>query len=231
MTFLRIISALGVALKNGAFSFREYYRAEIDPLTRDPLTMAWNRHHFERRREASGRYALLLIDIDNFKKINDTLGHQAGDVVLRAVGKALRTGAGDRVFRVGGEEFAVLLAGCSPQNAVKVAERLRKTVSQLDLLDSRPVTVSVGVAWTSPHAGSRAEHDGVYKKADRALYYAKWRGKNRVALFDECPPLEKLPPRIATVLPPGHATERKPTGTIRPWDRGSSGSQRSKPSA
>src|SRR5580693_2406052 len=134
MSFLRILSALGVALKNGAVSFREYYRAEIDPLTRDPLTMVWNRHHFERRRQATTRYALLLLDIDNFKKINDTLGHSAGDIVLRAVGRALRTNTGDRVFRVGGEEFAVLLVGCAPEDAVKVAERLRQTVSDLELL-------------------------------------------------------------------------------------------------
>ncbi|MEZ0230113.1 MAG: GGDEF domain-containing protein [Planctomycetota bacterium] len=220
MYFLRMFSALGVALKNGAFSFREYYRAEIDPLTRDPLTLAWNRHHFERRRQATSRYALLLLDIDNFKQINDTLGHSAGDVVLRAVGRALRTSAGDRVFRVGGEEFAVLLCGCSPQDAVKVAERLRQTVCDLDLLDGWPVTVSVGVAWTGPWIETPAEHDGVYKKADRALYYAKWRGKNRVALFDECPRVGDgdLPPRVNAVLPFGHQTKRTPKATIRPWE-------------
>jgi diguanylate cyclase (GGDEF)-like protein len=219
MSFLRILSALGVAFKNGAFSFREYYRAEIDPLTRDPLTLAWNRHHFERRRSQSKRYALLLLDIDNFKSINDTHGHSAGDVVLRAVGRALRTSAGDKVFRVGGEEFAVLLAGCAPQDAVKVAERLRQTVGELELLDGLPVTVSVGVAWTGPAVETAAEHDGVYKKADRALYYAKWRGKNRVALFDDCPRTgdESLPPGVATVLPPRHNTARTPKATMRPW--------------
>src|SRR5207237_9046630 len=135
----------------------------IDPLTRDPLTLTWNRPHFERRRKAAPRYSLLLIDIDNFKQINDTFGHHAGDVVLRAVAGALRTSAGDRVFRVGGEEFAVLLPGCSPENALKVAERVRATVRSLELLDGAPVTVSVGVAWT----GAVVDHDSVYKKADK----------------------------------------------------------------
>ncbi|HZV00993.1 MAG TPA: GGDEF domain-containing protein [Planctomycetota bacterium] len=218
MSFLRVLSALGVAFKNGAHSFREYYRAEIDPLTRDPLTMAWNRRHFERRRENSTRYALLLIDIDNFKQINDTLGHSAGDVVLRAVGRALRTNTGDRVFRVGGEEFAVLLVGCSPEDAVKVAERLRRTVCELELLEDWPVTVSVGVSWTGPWIEKPEEHDGVYRKADRALYYAKWRGKNRVALFDDCPRIGEEGPRPATVLAKGHMTKRTPTQTLRPWD-------------
>jgi diguanylate cyclase (GGDEF)-like protein len=218
MSFLRILSALGIALKNGAVSFREYYKAEIDPLTRDPLTMAWNRHHFERRRQATTRYALLLLDIDNFKKINDTHGHSAGDMVLRAVGRALRTSAGDRVFRVGGEEFAVLLVGCAPHDAVKVAERLRQKVSELEIFENWPVTVSVGVAWTGPWIETAAEHDGVYKKADKALYYAKWRGKNRVALFDDVPQVDMpLPPRVSTVLPPGAKTKRTPTDTIRPW--------------
>ncbi len=100
MSLMWVLAALQVALRNGALSFREYYRAEIDPLARDPLTMVWNRPHFERRRKATDRYALILIDIDNFKKINDSFGHHAGDVVLRAVASALRTNAGDRVFRV-----------------------------------------------------------------------------------------------------------------------------------
>jgi diguanylate cyclase (GGDEF)-like protein len=221
MSFSRVFSALGVALKNGALSFREYYSTEIDPLTRDPLTLAYNRPHFERRRKAEARYALLLLDIDNFKKINDSYGHSAGDVVLRAVARALRTSAGDKVFRVGGEEFAVLLAACSPQDALKVAERLRSTVQKLEILDAAPVTVSVGVAWTGPWIESAAEHDSVYKKADRALYYAKWRGKNRVAIFDDCPKTdEPAPPApVATVLARGSKTTRSSRATIRPWSR------------
>jgi diguanylate cyclase (GGDEF)-like protein len=219
MSILRLLSALGVAFKNGAVSFRDYYRDEVDPLTRDALTMAWNRPQFERRRKATPRYALLLIDIDNFKQINDTFGHHAGDVVLRAVARALRTNSGDLVFRVGGEEFAVLLAGCMPADAVRVAERLRKTVLELALLDSAPVTVSVGVAWTSGPKNGSADHDGVYKKADRALYYAKWTGKNRVALFDQCPRVagENANAKAPT-LARGATETSSVQRTLRPWN-------------
>ena len=219
MSVLRILSALSVAFKNGAHSFREYYRSEIDPLTRDPLTMTWNRPHFERRRKAALRYSLLLIDIDNFKRINDGYGHHAGDVVLRAVAGALRTSAGDRVFRVGGEEFAVLLAGCSPVDAVKVAERVRATVQALSLLEEQPVTVSVGVAWTGTGPVSAEEHEGVYKKADKALYLAKGSGRNRVALFDECPDLGALGGLAPdSVLAHGAVTAAAGAlGTARPW--------------
>jgi diguanylate cyclase (GGDEF)-like protein len=140
-------------------------------------------------------------------------------VVLKAVAGALRTSSGDLVFRVGGEEFAVLLAGCLPADAVKVAERLRATVVSLDLLDGAPVTVSVGVAWTSPNLKGETDHEGVYKKADRALYYAKWTGKNRVALFDDCPrvatpdgPLSKAP-----TLARGATDTKSVMKTVRPW--------------
>lgn len=187
MSWRRFISALGVAFRNGAVSFVDYYQREMDPLTRDPLTMAWNRPHFERRRIAlKQNYALLLFDIDNFKQINDGFGHSVGDVVLREVASVLRTASGDRVFRVGGEEFAVLLAGCSARDAAKVAERLCAKVRSLDVLDGSPVTVSVGVAH-APLEGESADHDSIYKQADQALYYAKWTGKNRVAVFDGIP--------------------------------------------
>lgn len=224
MSFTRLFTALGVAFKNGAVSFAEYYRDEHDPLTRDALTLAWNRPQFERRRKAAQSYALLLIDIDDFKQINDTFGHHAGDVVLRAVAGALRTSSGDRVFRLGGEEFAVLLAGCGASDAVKVADRLRRTVLDLDLLDGDPVTVSVGVAWTSPAKGEATDHDGVYKKADKALYYAKWTGKNRVALFDDCPRVAATGQGTSTghslgVLARGASDTKSVGRTVRPWKK------------
>lgn len=176
----RFFRAVAVAFRNGAQSFRDYYEREHDPLTRDALTSAFNRPAFERRRKKLYSYALLLLDIDNFKQINDSYGHSKGDVVLRAVGSSLRIDSGDRVFRIGGEEFAVLLAGCSAEDAVRVAQRLCDKVRSLDLLDSRAVTVSVGVAW----AGDPTEHDETFKRADQALYLAKRSGKGRVARFD-----------------------------------------------
>lgn len=169
------MKALFVGLKNGTRSFLEYYAGEFDPLTQDALTGVYNRHHFERRRKNLRSYSLLLIDLDNFKKINDSLGHSVGDQVLKGVAAALRVNSGDRVFRVGGEEFAVLLR-CGKEDAQAVAERLCETVRSLPILEAWPVTVSVGVAWTV--AGD--DHDHVYRRADKALYRAKGSGKNQV---------------------------------------------------
>ena len=170
---------MAVAFRNGAQSFREYYDNEHDPMTRDALTQAFNRLTFERRRSALSTYSLILLDIDNFKLINDSYGHQAGDHVLRTVGSALRLGSGDRVFRVGGEEFAVLLAGCSARDALTVAERLVRRVAELEVLEGHPVTISAGVAWS----GNPATHEATYRDADKALYQAKLTGKNRVVRF------------------------------------------------
>lgn len=198
----RIVCALGVALKNGALSFRDYLDTEHDPLARDRLTRAFNRPQFERRRQRLRTYALILLDVDRFKAINDEFGHDVGDRVLSAVGAALRLSSGDRVFRVGGEEFAVLLAGCSARDAEKVAARLCATVRKLDL--GFPVTVSAGVAW----CGDPAQHETVYRRADRALYLAKASGRDRVAAF-----LEPAPPE-----PPSEpaAPARRPPRPRRP---------------
>lgn len=204
----RFFRALGVAFKNGAQSFRDYYDHEVDPLTRDALTLVYNRPQFERRRKKLARYSLILLDIDDFKHINDSYGHHMGDVVLKAVAGVLRTSSGDRVFRVGGEEFAVLLAGCDADDAQKVAERLCETVRKLDLLEGRPVTVSAGVAWCGD--ATATDHETIYRRADQALYRAKCSGKNRVARYDVQPapapsdaftfPAANLP-REALVLP------------------------------
>ncbi len=177
----KFFQACAVAVKAGAVSFRDYLDHEIDPLTRDMLTRVFNRPQFERRRKALSTYSLVLLDIDNFKHINDCYGHSQGDVVLRAVAAVLRTSSGDRVFRVGGEEFAVLLANCTAEDAVKVAERLVATVRNLEILEGHPVTISAGVAW----CGQPTDHEAVYRRADQALYRAKSTGKNRVARFEQ----------------------------------------------
>ena len=177
----RFLRAMLVAMKNGAQSFRDYYEREHDPLERDALTAVYNRPMFERRRKKLYSYSLILLDIDNFKGINDAYGHDVGDEVLRGVAAALRTSSGDRVYRVGGEEFAIILANCGADDAVKVAERLCATVRSLRIIEGQPVTVSAGVAW----AGDPTEHEVAYKHADKALYRAKSTGKDRVARFAE----------------------------------------------
>lgn len=121
---------------------------------------------------------LLTLDLDRFKSINDTLGHDAGDVVLQGVSELLkkRTRRTDKVFRPGGEEFLVLLYGTEIENGVKVAEELRGAIALLSLLSDRTVTVSIGVA-TLLAGESWTEW---LKRSDENLYRAKSGGRNRV---------------------------------------------------
>jgi sigma-B regulation protein RsbU (phosphoserine phosphatase) len=124
--------------------------------------------------------ALLLCDLDRFKAINDEHGHQRGDTVLSEAADAIRhcLRPTELVFRVGGEEFLVLVAGCGPEDAVVVGERVRDAVEA-----ARPggltVTCSVGVGTAT---GEQIDFDSLFGAADSALYEAKNAGRNRVEL-------------------------------------------------
>jgi len=132
----------------------------------------------ERKHRNSAPASLLLIDIDRFKLINDQFGHAKGDSVLKGivavVGK--RSRKVDSLFRVGGEEFILLLPDAQEAAAVAVAEQLRASVADAPLLDGRQVTVSIGVS--ELQAGESP--DSWMKHADDALYAAKNAGRNRV---------------------------------------------------
>jgi diguanylate cyclase (GGDEF)-like protein len=128
--------------------------------------------------------AVLLLDLDHFKQINDTYGHDRGDAVLAAVGEvlanALRTS--DFVGRNGGEEFVALLPDTGVDGALEAAEKLRTAIGRLTLPGiDRPVTASVGAA-VYPHTAADAE--SLLRLADRALYAAKAGGRNRSQLAD-----------------------------------------------
>lgn len=129
---------------------------------------------------AGGRYAVLLLDVDHFKSINDLLGHQTGDRALAQIGKIIGENIRgvDVAGRFGGEEFLVLLRDAARERALQVAERLRGAIEAggLAYADGKPVTVSVGVAYARPAEGSGE----VVERADRALYRAKNTGRNRV---------------------------------------------------
>ena len=132
--------------------------------------------------------SLLLIDLDAFKAYNDRLGHQAGDAGLRTVSQAIATAsrrAGELVARYGGEELAVIIPGDAPDSVARQAEHLRARVQQLALPHpgspvAAVVTVSVGVA--SSAQGGDPSPAGMVAAADRALYLAKERGRNRVEI-------------------------------------------------
>ena len=165
--------------------------AEVDRRARtDALTGLWNRLHFgeqmTRVLSEADRYghqvSLVLIDLDHFKKVNDTWGHEAGDSVLKQVAKVLQDGlrAVDICVRYGGEEIALLLAQTDSAHAVEVAERLRARVAAQPVRHGPaliPVTASFGVA-TYPETVK--VRDQLFPAADKALYIAKHDGRNCV---------------------------------------------------
>jgi diguanylate cyclase (GGDEF)-like protein len=132
-----------------------------------------------------GVFSLLLADIDNFKAYNDRFGHAAGDILLKAVSRIIRDffkESGALTGRFGGEEFCILLDGADKHAAFGLAQRLREKISQEKVILRRQetaVTVSVGVAGFPADA---AEADELIQKADRAMYQAKEKGRNRVCL-------------------------------------------------
>jgi diguanylate cyclase (GGDEF)-like protein len=126
-----------------------------------------------------------MIDLDFFKSVNDSFGHREGDLVLRAVVDALTSTLRphDRIGRLGGEEFGVILPKTSRRNAALVAERLRKKVeARVFRPDRRPVTISIGVS-VSPVHGNAPEL--LVRRADIALYESKRSGRNRVTVWNE----------------------------------------------
>jgi diguanylate cyclase (GGDEF)-like protein len=150
----------------------------------DSLTGVANRRAFDQAVESvarSGdnrRVAVLLVDLDTFKQVNDTLGHAAGDIVLRAVASVLAglVRDGDLVARLGGDEFGALLYGAGPGAAKAVAERM---VAAIDALDDCDITVSVGVA-----SGATTDIVSMWRAADSAMYVAKRAGGNRAHPYE-----------------------------------------------
>lgn len=164
---------------------------ELDALaTTDALTGIANRRTFQARLEAefsrTNRYhiplALMIIDVDHFKSINDTFGHQAGDDVLKMMGLLLASNFRntDLVARYGGEEFAVILINADQTAATEVAERLRVRI-EAEQWPHRDVKVSIGIASWGPGADSPSALIG---QADKALYFSKKSGRNRATHYD-----------------------------------------------
>jgi diguanylate cyclase (GGDEF)-like protein len=190
---VRLVGLLADQFAVGLSHIRDYNEKSHQAL-RDPLTGIYNRRVLQdamarellRAQREDGEVALTMLDIDNFKAINDVHGHDAGDEVLRRVAACGRdvVRPGDTFARVGGEEFALLTPGAGAQEALLVAERLRMAVASLDVLPDRGVTVSAGLAaW--PRDAS--DGDTLRRAADEALYRAKATGKNRCELAGGAP--------------------------------------------
>jgi diguanylate cyclase (GGDEF)-like protein len=179
-----------IAIQNAHSFERVQQMAEIDG-----LTGIYNRRHLERRLvaelERMARYqhgmAVLMVDIDHFKRVNDEFGHLLGDEVLRHISVVLTRSLRklDILCRYGGEEFAILLPETTAENAVNVAEKLRRKIEAHNFAGvPRPVTVSIGHADYPKHGVTR---DELIKAADAALYAAKQAGRNRVISYGAMP--------------------------------------------
>jgi diguanylate cyclase (GGDEF)-like protein len=152
--------------------------------TRDFLTGAGNRRHFDdkllelvnTKQRTESPASILLLDLDNFKKVNDVHGHAVGDEILKRITEMidLRIRVADSLFRIGGEEFVVLLDELDLKSATHLAEQLRTLVEANELIPKLPVTISLGVAEFNP--GETRE--SWLARADDALYQAKREGRN-----------------------------------------------------
>jgi two-component system cell cycle response regulator len=161
----------------------------------DALTGLWNRgaifdllrREVSRRQRTGDPLGVIMADIDFFKKINDTHGHQVGDVVLQEVTRRLDAGVRpyDVVGRYGGEEFLIVFPGCTPSNLIIGAERLRQCVADSPVETSAgpiAVTLSLGLASVEQDEKEMLDCETLLRIADEALYAAKARGRNRVEI-------------------------------------------------
>ncbi len=151
----------------------------------DPMTGLFNRRGLAMTLESvvqlRQQFSAITLDIDHFKAINDSYGHDIGDEVIKSLAEQIRHNAreSDILCRVGGEEFLVLLPGTPLAEAGMIAERLRQNVETLMLPGIQPITISLGVAYWNQQQG---EPDKALKRADEALYRAKKEGRNRVVI-------------------------------------------------
>ena len=191
---------------------QELDRTRLEART-DSLCAVGNRKAFDestkfmisRLQSNDSPFGLLLVDIDHFKRVNDTFGHNAGDEVLINIGRALKecVRPEDIVFRIGGDEFAILLEGVTSENAKPVGTRIRSTIERYDFSvgnrgNSTVVTMSMGLAV----ACSEDNCDSIYKRADSALYASKDQGRNRLQIIyaDGAEPIEDKPTDEAPVI-------------------------------
>lgn len=189
---LRRIASQAYLVIENARLYREVHRSAIT----DGLTGLYNRRYIEEllhhEVQRSARYgsslSVLLIDVDNFKQINDGFGHAAGDAVLQRLAGSLRVGvrSADVIGRYGGEEILVVLPQTPPERALRTAERLLEIVRALTFRTADAefrVTISIGVSGWQEVPADREEQSLLVRRADRALYEAKRMGRDRVRMW------------------------------------------------
>jgi diguanylate cyclase (GGDEF)-like protein len=183
----RFGDAAALALDNAQIRARLEHQAQTDP-----LTGLYNHRAFhERLRSALSNasrsheaVSILMLDIDDFKRVNDVYGHGAGDEILRSLADTLKDSVrtSDVVYRLGGEEFAIVIVARSPENAERLAHRLVERVQATEFDPAGRITISVGLARGPEHAMNPRE---LVACAEAAMMTAKARGKNQIVLYDE----------------------------------------------
>jgi diguanylate cyclase (GGDEF)-like protein/putative nucleotidyltransferase with HDIG domain len=158
----------------------------------DYLTSVYNHKYFfesinRKISEGNKQISIMFCDIDKFKSINDTYGHEVGDFLLKEIAKIIKTEVEDTgmVFRYGGEEFVVMLCDYTSEEALIEAEKIRKTIAKDQVLqeyaDCFPITISIGIASYPKHA---LDAEGLIKKSDTAMYYSKQSGRNQCNIYN-----------------------------------------------
>jgi diguanylate cyclase (GGDEF)-like protein len=183
----RFGDAAALALDNAQVRARLEHQAMTDS-----LTGLYNHRAFHERLRTALAHAcraheavsVLMLDIDDFKRVNDIYGHGAGDEILRALAETLKDSvrSSDAVYRLGGEEFAIVLASRSPQNAEQLANRVVDRVESTDFDPAGRITISVGLARGPEHAMNPRE---LIACAEAAMMSAKARGKNQIVLYED----------------------------------------------
>lgn len=183
---LGLLVIIFIALIVILITIRIIYRVLERDALNDSLTKVHNRSYFQRvlldqlaiHQRYKTNFSLMLFDIDFFKRINDNFGHPKGDAVLFKFASLLKENmrAADYIFRIGGEEFAVILPNCDIKQAGAIAEKCRQLVCEAEFGLPEPLTVSAGVA----ESFEGCNQETIYKKADEALYVSKERGRNQI---------------------------------------------------
>ncbi len=183
--FTMLANQAGLAIENS-----QLYEIIVQKSHTDSLTNLWNHGFFqhklseelEKAQKANLPLSLAIIDIDNFKRLNDTYGHQNGDIILRELAHVLRKSSRetDYICRYGGEEFSIILPQTNKEQALTIAEQIRQAIAQQEFPNFLPnknlkVTVSIGLA---THSTDAATKENLIAKADKAMYIAKFSGKN-----------------------------------------------------
>ncbi|HEY3018050.1 MAG TPA: diguanylate cyclase [Gaiellaceae bacterium] len=183
----RFGDAAALALDNAQIRARLEHQAMTDPLTGLYNHRAFHERLRQALAEASRSHdavSILMLDIDDFKRVNDVYGHGAGDEILRSLAETLKDAvrSSDVVYRLGGEEFAIVITSRSPENAERLARRLVERVEAVEFDPAGRITISVGLARGPEHAMNPRE---LVACAEAAMMSAKARGKNQIVLYED----------------------------------------------